>query len=320
MPVLNTTASNDLATEVRPFYYSLLLHRAMPLLVHQKFAKTVKLPKGNGKTVKMRRMKRYPVDTDTFHELTEGVTPDGMLLKQEGIEATVKQYGAYTPFSDQVNVYSISCPLLRENTGVIGDHAGETLDLIAREAWHQTTTVAYANSRAGRANLVAGDKISDADIIRMRGIMAKNLVPRFGGANGFWRAIVSEEVYNDLLKTNAYQEIGKQQKSENLESPGQIKLYGIVFTSTTQAKVIAGGVAGAPAGVDVHRILVYGPESFGSIEPETMGMENIVKLPGSAGTADPLNQRQSQGWKCSWAGKVLNDKYALAFECAASQI
>jgi N4-gp56 family major capsid protein len=40
----------------------------------------------------------------------------------------------------------------------------------------------------------------------------------------------------------------------------------------------------------------------------------IVKQLGSAGTADPLNQRATQGWKATHVAEILSDLFMVRVE------
>lgn len=70
--------------------------------------------------------------------------------------------------------------------------------------------------------------------------------------------------------------------------------------------VIYPGEAGAQ-GRDVYVTLVLGADGYGTTEITGGGLEHIVKQLGSAGTADPLNQRASVGWKATKVAVRLND-------------
>ena len=48
------------------------------------------------------------------------------------------------------------------------------------------------------------------------------------------------------------------------------------------------------------------------------GTEVIVKPRGSSGTADPLDQRSSVGWKGIHAAAILYDEYMVRVECGSS--
>ena len=61
-----------------------------------------------------------------------------------------------------------------------------------------------------------------------------------------------------------------------------------------------------------------GKEGYGMIDPEGGSMETIIKALGSAGTADPLNQRSTVGYKFEQATKILYEERVLRVECGSS--
>ena len=51
---------------------------------------------------------------------------------------------------------------------------------------------------------------------------------------------------------------------------------------------------------------------------ENGGLEVIVKPKGSAGTADPLNQRSTVGWKATKTAEILSEEYMIRVESGSS--
>lgn len=81
--------------------------------------------------------------------------------------------------------------------------------------------------------------------------------------------------------------------------------------------VIYPGEGGAE-GLAVYPCLFMGAKAYGRIKPTAESLEVIVKQKGSAGTADPLNQRSSVGWKASHAAKILYQERMVRLECGSS--
>ena len=67
-------------------------------------------------------------------------------------------------------------------------------------------------------------------------------------------------------------------------------------TTPAASTVIYPGEGGAK-GRDVYSTLIVGADAYGVTELEGGGLQHIVKQLGSSGTADPLNQRATAGWK-----------------------
>jgi N4-gp56 family major capsid protein len=78
-------------------------------------------------------------------------------------------------------------------------------------------------------------------------------------------------------------------------------------------EVIYPGEAGAK-GRDVYSTLFIGADAYGVTEIEGGGLQMIAKQLGSAGTADPLNQRATQGWKATHTAEILSDLFMVRVE------
>lgn len=64
----------------------------------------------------------------------------------------------------------------------------------------------------------------------------------------------------------------------------------------------------------VYATTVFGKDAYGIIEPSAESLEVIVKQRGSSGTADPLDQRSTIGWKASHAAKILYQERLVRIE------
>ena len=89
-----------------------------------------------------------------------------------------------------------------------------------------------------------------------------------------------------------------------------------VFIPTTE-DIIYPGEAGL-AGRDVYATLVFGDNAYGTTELTGGGLQHIVKQLGSAGTADPLNQRATVGWKATKAAARLVEAFMVRIETAST--
>lgn len=85
---------------------------------------------------------------------------------------------------------------------------------------------------------------------------------------------------------------------------------------TTDMKIYPG--EGGASGLPVYATLVMGADAYGVTDPKST-LENITKPLGSAGTADPLNQRSTMGWKSYHLAKILEDLYMVRIESVATR-
>ena len=87
--------------------------------------------------------------------------------------------------------------------------------------------------------------------------------------------------------------------------------------TATDNEVIYPGEAGKN-GRDVYATSVLGENAYGTTEGEGGGLQHIVKQLGSAGTADPLNQRATAGWKATKVAKRLVEEYMVRIETCST--
>lgn len=88
-------------------------------------------------------------------------------------------------------------------------------------------------------------------------------------------------------------------------------------TSPSANDVIYPGEAGA-GGRDVYATLIMGANAYGVTEITGGGLQHIVKQLGSAGTADPLNQRATVGWKAYKTAERLIEQYLVRIETCST--
>jgi N4-gp56 family major capsid protein len=88
------------------------------------------------------------------------------------------------------------------------------------------------------------------------------------------------------------------------------EVAGVRFVQTTEAKIPVAGV---------FSTLVFGEGAYGVTEISGGGLQTIVKQKGSAGTADPLDQRSSVGWKAIKTAELLVPNYILAIESKSAK-
>ena len=75
---------------------------------------------------------------------------------------------------------------------------------------------------------------------------------------------------------------------------------------------------GGKNGRDVYSTLILGADAYGVTELEGGGLQHIVKQLGSSGTADPLNQRATAGWKLTKVAERLVEQYMVRIESAST--
>lgn len=310
-----TSGSNDLSDEMKTFYSNHLIDVATPLLVHDQFGQKHPIPRNGGKTIEFRKFSPL---AKSLTPLTEGVTPDGQALNVTTVTATVQQYGGWVQVTDMLQLTAID-NIIVETTDLIGDQAGRTLDTITREVLNAGTNVQYGDgsSKTSRATLTGDDKLTVAGIFRAVRTLKKNLAKPIDGS---YVAIIHPDVSYDIMTSDQWIDIQKYMNAGNIYNGEIGKIGGVRFVETPEAKIFAkAGATGAGSGnYDVYSTLFFGANAYGVTEVTGGGLETIVKQLGSAGTADPLNQRASVGWKATKTAEILVQEYMLRVETGST--
>jgi N4-gp56 family major capsid protein len=231
-------------------------------------------------------------------------------LNVTAITGTVDQYGNAIGFSDLVSTVSFD-PVLTETTKILAENAAETLDNLTRDVLVAGTTVLYSGTNSARSTIAHADSITIADIRKIALQMELNRARKI---NGFWNVITHPRVMYDIQGLTEWKEAQLYNRTNRIFDGSVGELYGLKFFVTDNAKVFPQ----AGNSEDVYTMLVFGQNAFGKVELAGQNLETIYKPLGSAGTADPLNQQQTMGWKAMHGVKILHQAYMLRFECATS--
>lgn len=344
-----TTGHGGLSAEMKTYYGMELLENAKPQLVHNQFAATKPLPTGGGKTVEWRKFGSFE---KALTPLTEGVTPDGSGISVSYITKELAQYGDYTTVSDLLDLTAIDDVVL-EITDRHGSNMGLTLDTVTRNEIQQGSQVIYAPTFEGKYVCIlhpsvafdlrqdpawvaahqyaAATELFSGEIGELHGVrfvetteakifrgddLAKN--SRTLSVNGKVENAASVGFDGGTVAANAlkgrYVLVGGKRCKVVGNTASQLTLDTAVTAADND--VIYPGEGGSQ-GCAVYGCLFLGKGAYGVVDLSE-GTEVIVKPRGSSGTADPLDQRSSVGWKGIHAAAILYDEYIVRVECGSS--
>lgn len=291
--ITNVSGQNQLSAEDKTFYERALLERLLPQLNFYKDAQKKKLPKNQGRTMNFRKFNSL---TAPSASLTEGVTPDGNDLNVTTVTATVAQEGDFVLISDLIQMTGID-PVLTETSELLGEEAGIVVDNRIQTAISGGTNVYFAGGATTRAGLeTAETKHLIADDI-------KKIVRKLKNANakkfpdGYYHMQIDPDIAYDLMSDSAWVDVSKYSKPEQMSKGELGKMHGMKFFETTNLNIVDSSAGSSK--MPVHIAYAYGKDSYACIDLEGGAgkPEIIVKPNGSAGSADPLDQRASAGWK-----------------------
>lgn len=335
-----TVRSADLVTDLssspdvtQAYYSKKLLTRAKYRNLHARFAESSDMPSREGKTVIMRRYAHLAL---ALSPLTEGVAPTGKTPSLDDFQATVYQHGDFIALSDYAQ-WTMKDAILQHWTMLLGEQEGYTIDAVDRDTAIAGTNVIRANGSQrtdiseivdfndlDRAIRVLSNEGAEKHLGGNSGNMSENSYPTMAA----YAAITLPDVVFDLQNINGFKwaseykgaadgEIGRYKQIAFFEAPdpsslgaGGKKYAGGGASSTTVKNT--GSVA------DVYTILVFAKNGFTKVPLNGKSSSFISKPLGSAGTADPLDQIATIGWKTIGARLITNQDWLCRIECAAS--
>lgn len=303
----NLTTTQQVDPAVAVFYDRVLLKRALPFLVHNRFAQTRSIPANSGNTIKFRR---YSSLSPAKTPLTEGQTPPGQQLSKTDLTAQVSEYGDYVHITDVVDL-TVEDKVLTEAMELLGEQFGETIDELTRDI---LAACASATNASNGSNGQTPTEITKADIQKVVKTLlnnkAKMITNVVSGSTAvgtvpvrpaYW-GIIHTELIDDLEAVSGFVGIEKYPNQKDVQeyewgATGNVRwvvTQKAYKTSETPPK---------------YYCFIIGQDAYGAIDLKGGTVKSIVKAFGSGGTSDPLNQRATAGWKCFYVARILNDNF-----------
>jgi len=251
------------------------------------------------------------------------------------VTSTLVQYGDFVTLTDMVSMTNQD-PVVTEATDILGDQAGTTIDQVRRDVLVAGTNVAYASGVANRLALVNKLLAADLDkaIRSLKGQNAKYMKEGIGasdkvGTGAVRKAfigIVHPDVEYDLENITGYRSVSDYGSQEGIIEDEIGSYKNIRFVSSTNAKIWTNATTATTAGYkatgvgsnDVYATLIIAAEAYGLSPLSGEAMSTYVKALGSAGAADPLNQRSTVGWKATTITTILNQAWMVRIESLAT--
>jgi len=302
----NMTGSTGLTPGMQTYYNRELLRTFEPELVHLQFGDEHRMPENSGLVMNMRKI--IPLEANTA-TLAEGEPGESVMLTETEVTVKLEQYGEYARCTDKLDLSHLDMNILRK-TKLFGDAGARSIDAVVREELATCTNVIYANGKTSRADLTSEDKLSTKELRKAVRKLKKAHAQTFGG---YYIAIVGPDTFYDLQDDETFVAVSRYQDKEAVYTGEIGRLFGCRIVETTEAKIFESAGSG---GADVASIIVLGQYAYGYTSFKGAKPRVIVKPAGSAGTADPLEQISTVGWKMDGFGvKLLQPEYAVRIEC-----
>ena len=335
-----TVRTADIVTDLssppdvtQAYFSKKLLTRAKYRNYHARWAASSEIPAKEGKTIIMRRYLHLALATSP---LAEGVPPAGKSVSLDDFQATLVQHGDFIALSDYAQ-WTQKDPILQHWTMLLGEQEGYTIDSVDRDTAVAGTTVVYANA-AARTSL--NEIVDFNDLDRAIRTLANNGAEKMLDGNGgstnentypvqpAWPAITLPDVMFDLQNVSGFKwaseykgaaegEVGRYKQLAFFESPDPSSLGagGKKFAGGGASSTLVKNTAGT---ADVYTILIFGQNGFTKVPLSGKTSSFYAKPLGSAGTADPLEQVATIGWKTISARLRTKEEWLCRIECCAS--
>lgn len=248
--------------------------------------------------------------------LTEGVTPASTAMSSTNITGVIAQYGGYTLKSDFVLDISFVSQVMSASEN-LAYAAAETADSLIRNELTASGVVSGAGGTviiAGAPTNIAGDinQIANTNTVQAVDILAAETKLSNAAAtpffpNGDFGAVLAAPVLYDLradtsaggwLDINKYTSAGAGRiingEAGKVHGTRLVTTHNYLSTST-----------GTSASGTCFYNWVFARDSFGIVKLDGRGARIIVKRAANSGTEDPLEQRNSIGYKFPFGVKHL---------------
>jgi N4-gp56 family major capsid protein len=280
-----------------------------------KYAIQKTLPRNFGDTINWRRFNRLAYKDPSDVLLEEGVTPDGQTISGSERIAIIQQYGAVMYFTDVIDMIQLD-RVRQEYTVELGYQAKEVLDRIVRDVLVAEGSAYFAGgtvtTTAALAALNSGTGIAPTidDFRKITLGMKREHVYGVRGTQGKYVAMVAPEVMFKLFDDERVEKFMDWGQTNTMFKDGMIvDMFGIRFEEVIDAPKVPEIVNSNE--VYVYDSIVLGEEAYAVTKLEGAGIRVITKGLGSSGTNDPLDQRQSIGWKISGFGAAVLNPLAV---------
>lgn len=304
MPITTTA---QVPPEVRTYFDRLLLTLARPYYIYDMFAQKRTIPLNSGDQMIFRR---YSTLSAATVPIQDGTTPPGDALSVTDFSTQIKWYGNFVTITDQVQ-FTVQDRVLNESTRVLSLQLGLTIDTLIRNMMVATaSSILCSNGVNGNTPT----EITTADIkTAVRALRLGNarlMTKPIPGENRFATSPVRSSYWGfmDVTIQNDLEACADFLSAANYPNPMDALEAEWGSTNNVRWLLSTNGFSSS-ASPPVWNNIILGQEAYGVVKLGSKEAEFIVKPLGSSGTADPLNQRGSVGYKYPFATRLLNDNW-----------
>ncbi len=298
--------TSTLSNNLHSYYFKMLLETAKKNLKFWNLGKKKIHPKGSGKDSYMLKFGHVAASTN---ELSEGTTPSSSSIATNKYTVTVKQYGQYIDVSDFLITTAID-PVMEDISRELGYTAALSTDTLIRDHLEaNATNIKYVGSgNAADNDIAANETFMAQDALKAVSVFRATDAPRMDDDTYTW--IVHPYVAIDLMSDTSaggFIELNKYVAGlADKPLAGEVgKVYGARVVESSNINAVANSGT-----VNVYRTIMLARDAFAVTSFDKDHMDLIVKQLGSSGTADPLNQKATVGYKLQFGTKYVGGSFS----------
>jgi N4-gp56 family major capsid protein len=311
-----------------------MLDRAVPEMCMAPFGQQQPIPRNRTNVVRFRRYNGFVANTTP---LQEGVTPVADTIVHTDVEAVLRQYGRRTQVTDVIQD-THEDPVLNEYAEVMGEVAGQTLELVIYGRLLAGTNVLFAGGTTRATVNSAITKVAlDRAIRQLKRNNAKPITKMLSASDKVgtrsvrksFIAFVHPDMETDLESIAGYlpvNDYGTQQPLHDAELGSYRNIR--FMASTLYAPFLAAGASGSTlltnggpgtGNADVYPIVIVGKDAFATVSLAGASAVTPIVLTPKPAPGDELGQRGSVGFKMYGTACILNDAWMVRIEAGVNQ-
>lgn len=315
MAVINLGTLSDIE---KTFYHREALEFAKPALIYQQFGQKDRVPAREGKTAQWIRFDKPALTSGadftgaaTYVKNTTGAAPDWTPATPTDVTVQAQMdslFGKGHEWNEAVE-YTSLVDLPKELRKLNAQHAAEAVETEVRDIIVAGTNVAYANQKANRGLLTAGDEVDMNDFFDSVTTLRNNDAPLI---NGMYSALTSHNVITQLMKDTAFQSAIQFQR-DYIFTGTIAELYGVRFLSSSLAPTVTDSGSNNAVS-NVEQTLIVGGNSYG-VTHWLLGDYDLIFTP-PGGHGDEWATKNKLTWKMYHKAVILNQNWILRLESA----
>lgn len=330
-----TSGATGISQRTNVYASMKMLEHAAPVVVLDKMAKTLQMPKNKSQLLSLRRPVPFAAATTA---LTEGVTPAARAMQFENVQVQLRQYGEFAIITDVIED-THEDPVLNELTVQLGENIGRTMEALLWAELRAGTNVMYANGSARNAvNTTLSIAKQRKAVQTLKRNKASHIREVLTGSPDYETRPV-EAAFVAVCHTDLEADIRSVFGAEFVpvskygtrsvicpEEIGTFENVRYILSPDLTPFADAGGAKGSMksttgTSADVYPVLYMGRDAYATVALRGMGAVEPTIIPvGQKDKSDPLGQRGMAGWKTWFAAKILNDAWLVRLECAATEL